>query len=156
VVTPLAATAHPLMTFSNELYDHETYRRIPFVCGRGGVGFAALFPELPNPSFVIDPRDMPRYHALCTMAGNFTTLLWAKAFEDFEGRLRLPRETLYPYLERVAANLAASSAPLTGPLARGDLATVGRHLEALDGDPYGEVYRAFVAAHGTEPRGNGS
>jgi predicted short-subunit dehydrogenase-like oxidoreductase (DUF2520 family) len=152
VVTPRASGVHPLMTFSDELYDRETYRRIPFVCGRGGVPFATLFSDLPNPHFVVDAELMPLYHALCTMAGNFTTLLWSKAFADFERRLELPREVLYPYLERVAANLTDVSAPLTGPLARGDQKTIDRHLKTLDEDPYGEVYRAFVAAHGTELR----
>jgi predicted short-subunit dehydrogenase-like oxidoreductase (DUF2520 family) len=153
VVTPLASGAHPLMSFSDELYDLETYRRIPFVCSRGGEPFATLFPDLVNPHFIIEAEHMPVYHALCTMAGNFTTLLWTKAFEEFE-RLLLPREILYPYLERVAANLEGSPSPLTGPLARGDRNTMNRHLEVLGGDAYGDVYRAFVAAHGTDLRRN--
>ena len=80
------------------------------------------------------------------MAGNFSTLLWSKAFTDFEQRLGLPASVLHPYLESITANLEGSDAPLTGPLARGDVATVERHLDALDGDPYAGVYRAFVDA----------
>ena len=67
-----------------------------FVCERGGATFTDLFPELANPHVVIDPADKPLYHAICTMAGNFTTLLWLRAYEVFEGKLELPRSILFP------------------------------------------------------------
>jgi predicted short-subunit dehydrogenase-like oxidoreductase (DUF2520 family) len=147
LVTPLATGVHPLMSFGDELYEPDRYRRIPFVCDRGAAPFAALFPRLSNPHFEIDPAQRPLYHALCAMAGNFTTLLWQHAFATFEGRLSLPRSVLYPYLEQVASNLVRSASPLTGPLARGDHRTIERHLEALEGDPFRAVYSSFVAAH---------
>jgi predicted short-subunit dehydrogenase-like oxidoreductase (DUF2520 family) len=147
LVTPLATGVHPLMSFGDELYEPDRYRRIPFVCDRGGRPFEELFPQLPNPHFTIDPASRPLYHALCAMAGNFTTLLWQHAFAAFEGRLSLPRSVLYPYLEQVASNLQRSALPLTGPLARGDHRTIERHLEALEGDPFRAVYSSFVAAH---------
>jgi hypothetical protein len=81
------------------------------------------------------------------MGGNFTTLLWRKVFEDAERRLGLERELFYPYLEQVTRNLVSSPDPLTGPLSRGDERTVTRHLDALGGDPFAEVYRAFVNAY---------
>ena len=74
-------------------------------------------------------------------------MLWAKAFDDFEHRLGLPREVLEPYLERTRLNIAVSGRDaLTGSLARGDRRTVERDLRALEGDPYHEVYRAFIGA----------
>jgi predicted short-subunit dehydrogenase-like oxidoreductase (DUF2520 family) len=152
VVSARAAGLHPLMAFSDELYDHRTYRRIPFVGERGRLTFAEIFPDLPNPHFQIDAEAKPVYHALASMAGNFSTLLWSKAFTDFEDRLGLPASVLHPYLERITANLERSASPLTGPLARGDAATVERHLGALDGDPYAGVYRAFVEAFGETAR----
>jgi len=145
--TPLAIGVHPLMTFGDELYGHAEYRRMAFVCDRGALPFEELFPRLANPHFAIEPADRPLYHALCAMAGNFTTLLWQHAFAAFEGRLSLPRSVLYPYLEQVASNLERSASPLTGPLARGDCRTIERHLEALEGDPFHAVYESFVAAH---------
>ena len=143
--TPLAEGAHPLMAFGPELYDLDTYRRVPFVCERGRRAFAELFPGLDNPSFAVDPEDKALYHALCVLAGNGSTLLWRRAFAGFE-RLGLPREALLPYLERVAANLAVSDDPLTGPLARGDRRTIERNLDALGGDPYRAVYRTLADA----------
>jgi hypothetical protein len=139
--------AHPLMTFGPELYDLETYRSIPFITERGGARFEDLFPGLVNPSWAIDRELKPLYHALCVLAGNCTTLLWAKAMGDFESRLGLPGEALRPYLERTFRNVAASGgAALTGPLARRDQGTVERDLEALADDPFAPVYRAFAEA----------
>jgi predicted short-subunit dehydrogenase-like oxidoreductase (DUF2520 family) len=141
--------AHPLMTFSNELYDLETYRRIPFVLERGGATLAELLPGLTNPSFELDANRKGLYHALCAMSGNFTILLWEKVFAEFEAKLGLPRSILVPYLEQVTENLSASppgKSVLTGPLVRGDYAVVEKHLKELKHDPYEGVYRAFVAA----------
>lgn len=139
---------HPLMTFGPEPYDLPTYRSIPFVGEVGGAAFAEVFPGLPNPWFVIAPELKPLYHALCVLAGNFSTLLWAKAMDGFETRLGLPGEALRPFLERTAANtLEHRAAALTGSLARGDEGTVRRDLAALAGDPYHEVYLAFADAH---------
>ena len=137
---------HPLMTFGRETYDLETYRSIPFIEERGGHGFQEIFPLLKNPSWAIDPELKPLYHALCVLAGNFSTLLWSKAIDDFERRLELPREALLPYLTATIENTARNGREaLTGPLARGDAVTVERNLRALEGDPFAGVYRAFVA-----------
>jgi predicted short-subunit dehydrogenase-like oxidoreductase (DUF2520 family) len=151
VVSELADSAHPLMTFGDQLYSHATYRRIPFFCDAGRRSFPELFPELPNPHYQIEPGLKPLYHALASMAGNFTTLLWQKAFHEFPLRLGVPRSALYPYLEQIMLNLESSPEPLSGPLARGDGGTVARHLEVLEGDPFEGVYRAFVEAHRSDP-----
>jgi predicted short-subunit dehydrogenase-like oxidoreductase (DUF2520 family) len=147
LTTPLAECAHPLMLFGEELYDLDTYRRIPFVCERGRRPFPELFPELSNPFAVIAPEHKPLYHALCVIGGNFTTLLWQKVLGDGAQRLGLDRELFYPYMEQVVRNLEGSGDPLTGPLARGDWRTVERHLRALAGDPFRQVYEAFVEAY---------
>ena len=136
---------HPLMTFGPDPYPLETYRTIPFVEERGGLGFREIFPELVNPCWSLDPELKPLYHALCVLGGNFTTLLWARAFDAFERQLDLPREALIPFLERTAANTIKSGRDaLTGSLARGDLGTARRDLRAMEGDPYEHVFRAFT------------
>ncbi len=142
--------AHPLMTFADELYDLETYRQIPFVIERGGPRFEELLPGLKNKFYELDPDKKGLYHALCSLSGNFTVMLWEKVFREFENKLGLPKEVLVPYLQRTAANLAQSpkeKSVLTGPLVRGDQATIERHLSVLSGDPYRKIYAAFVAAH---------
>ncbi len=151
ISTPLAESAHPLMCFGTDLYELATYRRIPFVCDAGRQTFGQLFPELRNPHVEIDPASRALYHALCSMGGNFTTLLWQKVFAASEATLGLDRSVFFPFLEQVARNLTTNCAPLTGPLARGDDSTIDRHLQALEGDPFEAVYRAFVSAFHSDP-----
>lgn len=148
LVTSAAHAAHPLMTFGPELYDLEIYRRIPFILDVGGPSFTELFPFLDNPSFTIPAADRPRYHALCVMAGNFSTLLWQKLFDDLESDFGIPHSAAHPYLARAAANLQTDAGrALTGPLMRGDVATIEANLAALEGDPFHDIYQSFVRAH---------
>jgi 2-dehydropantoate 2-reductase len=104
-------------------------------------------PGLAEPPFFIEPERRPRYHALCVLAGNFTTLLWKKLFFELDREFGIAREHTLPYLESVTRGLAGKGAPLSGPLSRGDHATLQRNLEALKDDPFEEVYQAFVSAY---------
>lgn len=146
-----AAGLHPLMTFGPEPYTLETYRSIPFVTEQGATGFSEIFPTLVNPSWEIDISLKPLYHALCVMAGNFATLLWSKAFQDFESRLGLPRQILRPYLSQTLENtLRNGGKALTGPLARGDRVTARQNIAALGNDSYAGLYRAFAKSYGMQ------
>lgn len=143
---PGVAGAHPLMTFADEPYELDTYRRIPFVVEEGHA-FGDLLPGLPNPHFPLPARDRAAYHALCVMAGNFPQMLW-RAAADGLSELGLPPELLGPYIEQAARNAAhGQGEALTGPLARGDTATVRRNLDALGTSPRAALYRAFVRFH---------
>ena len=140
---PGIAGAHPLMTFGDQLYDPEQYRRVPFIVERG-YRFEDLLPGLPNPHREIAPESKARYHALCVMAGNFSQLLWDAVAARFEG-MDLPPALLAPYLRQVTENFIATRASaLTGPLSRGDRATIERNLGALAGDRLQGLYRAFL------------
>jgi predicted short-subunit dehydrogenase-like oxidoreductase (DUF2520 family) len=141
---PGIAGAHPLMTFSDDLYELETYRSVPFVV-EAGHSFEDLFPGLPNPHFSINVEDKARYHAMCVMAGNFSQVLWQGISERFEQQFDLPAGSLHPYLKRVAGNfIEAPKAALTGPLIRGDQQTIEKNIQSLDGDPLQDLYRAYV------------
>lgn len=142
--TTLAESAHPLMAFTNELYDLETYKQIPFVTEKGRKSFKELFPELKNTSFEIEPDLKPLYHAWCVMSGNFTTILWQRFFEVFEKQLNIDKKYSFPYLKMIFENLMKSNSPLTGPLARGDKKVIEKNLLALQDEPFAEIYRSFV------------
>ena len=138
------AGAHPLMTFTDRLYELDTYRKVPFIL-EAGSSFAQLFPGLTNPHFVIGVEDKARYHAMCVMAGNFSQLLWKGISDRFERQFDLPAATLQPYLKQVTENfIQAPESSLTGPLTRSDQQTIDRNLLSLDGDPLQELYAAFV------------
>lgn len=141
---PGVAGAHPLMTFSGQLYPLETYQRVPFVMEPGS-SFTYLFPGLSNPNFEVGAKDKSRYHAMCVMAGNFPQLLWKVISDRFEQELDLPAAALQPYLRQLAENfIATPSSALTGPLTRGDAKTIERNLDSLQGDPLQDLYTAFM------------
>jgi 2-dehydropantoate 2-reductase len=148
LVTPAAECAHPLMTFGPDLYDLATYQGIPFVLDAGGTPLHALVPGLPNPSFTIAASGRPAYHAHCVMAGNFSILLWLELFDHLERRLGIPPAAAHPFLMQTAKNLIADGRrALTGPLVRGDAATIAANLAAIEGDPFHDVYSAFARAY---------
>ncbi|MDH5803652.1 MAG: DUF2520 domain-containing protein [Gemmatimonadota bacterium] len=152
IVSERAVGMHPLSTFGPQLYDLETYKRIPFVCEKGSPDFRDIFPYLENPTFSIATDDKPLYHAVSVMAGNFTVHLWNKLFETFSTDLDLPAEIAIPYLEQVCRNIARNpGTESTGPIARRDRGTISKNLEALGTDPFGEVYRAMVTAVSPQP-----
>jgi predicted short-subunit dehydrogenase-like oxidoreductase (DUF2520 family) len=136
--------AHPLMTFSYTLYDKYFYPEIPFVTERGQPNFQKLFPELKNPSYQIYAHQKAYYHALCTMAGNFATLLWSGVTPNVKS-LGLPKEILNPYILQVTKNFMSSGEnSLTGPLARGDKKTIHEHLNALQDTDLQPLYYSFL------------
>jgi predicted short-subunit dehydrogenase-like oxidoreductase (DUF2520 family) len=147
MTVPGVTGMHPLCTFGPELYDRETYERIPFICDADGARFDAVFPTLPNSNYPIPQAVKARYHAGAVLAGNASTALWLKFFAMLE-ELDIPREAAQTYLEQTCRNLVtvAPEAVLTGPVARRDAATVRANLAALSGDPFADVYRAFVDA----------
>jgi predicted short-subunit dehydrogenase-like oxidoreductase (DUF2520 family) len=85
------------------------------------------------------PFDVPDearagYHAAAAIASNLLVALEESAAGLLErsGVDHPPRELLAPLVLRTAANWAERGPDaLTGPIARGDAATVERHLEAL-------------------------
>ena len=84
--------------------------------------------------FAIAEEDRAAYHAAASIASNFLVALEQSASELL-GRAGVddPRELLAPLVLRTAANWAEHGGEaLTGPIARGDMATISRHREALE------------------------
>lgn len=143
--TPLADSAHPLMTFSPEMLTLQQYECIPFVCENNRTPFAELFPQLNNPAFTIESQHKPLYHALCSLLGNYPALLWSLGIESFKKELGLPVSILEPFLLQTVKNtLLQGQRSLTGPLARGDQQTVALHIKALEDLQLRDAYENFV------------
>jgi hypothetical protein len=139
--------AHPLMTFGPNLESPPWYRQIPFVHD-AGVDFAEILPGVPNPSWPLSKERRALYHALCSLAGNSSFLLWQNIGNRFERELGLPRALLSPLLHQVVENAAQNQAGgFTGPVARGDWQTVGQHLTALKNlhPDLLKVYHSYLA-----------
>ncbi len=135
---------HPLMTFSQDLYDIKTYQSIPFICDKG-IDFMALFPSLPNSAHHIDPSDRAYYHALCVIAGNFTQTLMQHTSHQMSEALQLPTEIIFPYLLQNTKNFIKNpSQAATGPIQRNDFITVNKNLKALKNNPLQDIYHTFI------------
>jgi predicted short-subunit dehydrogenase-like oxidoreductase (DUF2520 family) len=100
-------------------------------------------------SFSISSENKALYHAAAVMASPHLVSLFDLATEMLEAcglSKRKSREILAPLLASTVTNLKTANAPraLTGTFARGDIATVRRHLEALSGKELAaacEVYK---------------
>jgi 2-dehydropantoate 2-reductase len=140
--------AHPLMTFSETLYDLEKYQAIPFVLDHDAPEFAEILPGLPNQHVRLHKSLKPKYHALCVMSGNFSCLLWQKFFNTLEQEFDIPPSVAYPYLYQQTQNLlTCPGSALTGPLVRGDSITIEKNLAALESDPFQAVYKSFISCY---------
>lgn len=112
--------------FAIDASTQELYDRLAALALRLG-GWSARLPA----------EDRAAYHAAATMAGPLVVALISIAVRQFE-RAGLPAEqalkALLPYLAGTVRNLQAQGLPgaLIGPVRRGDVETVRRHLGALD------------------------
>jgi predicted short-subunit dehydrogenase-like oxidoreductase (DUF2520 family) len=84
--------------------------------------------------FDLADEQRAAYHAAAAIASNFLVALETSAAQLLErAGVADARDKLAPLVLRSAANWAErGEAALTGPIARGDNATVARHLEALN------------------------
>jgi predicted short-subunit dehydrogenase-like oxidoreductase (DUF2520 family) len=125
---------HPLQTFA----DGETaVSGTPAAIAgsdEAALSFARSLAEvLGMRPFEVPEESRAAYHAAAAMASNLLVALEESAAELAERvGIEDARELLAPLVLRAAANWAERGpAALTGPIARGDRATVERHREAL-------------------------
>lgn len=146
--TPLAFQLHPLMTFSHELYDLETYESMSFVSTTHTPPLEKILPELRNAHYYIPEGKESLYHALCVLSGNGTTLLWQTVLEQFEKTLSIPAQALWPYLEQIVFNLQKNpQSALTGPWVRNDQKTIQKNEHALQSSSLASLYHSFQGVY---------
>jgi predicted short-subunit dehydrogenase-like oxidoreductase (DUF2520 family) len=128
---------HPLQTIT-----HEDPELIGAWCAVNGTdaearGLAgALARRLGMQSFEVSDRSRAAYHAAASMASNFLIALEESAVQLIErAGVEDGRAALGPLVLRSATNWSErGAAALTGPIGRGDEATVERHLAAIDAE----------------------
>lgn len=143
-------SVHPLLAVSDrygsyrELPDalftiEGSKERLPDIC--------ALLSACKCRFQVIDAKDKVRYHAAAVMASNLVvsladcaiSLLAGCGFSEEDARAALS-PLMKGNLDAVLSK--GPAAALTGPIERGDIGTVKKHLDALADDPgIREVYR---------------
>lgn len=103
--------------------------------------------------FAIPAANRARYHASAVLASNAVVALFDLAVELFArstGQTRVRAEAaLGPLFASAAANIVSRGIPgaLSGPVARGDLPTIERHLRALRRVP-APIRRAYEVLSG--------
>lgn len=144
-------SAHPLYTFTQELYALDKYLKVPFIIEENSLLFEQLLPGLSNTAHYIPGNLKAYYHAICVLSANFTCILWKKFFNELPNTLGLKSDVGLPYLKQTFENLINNpQGALTGPLARNDEKTIFANMQALKDDPFGQVYEAFVKAFNEE------
>jgi len=148
---PLRAAFHPLVSVPDvehgrdRLLD-EAWFALAASDDRSMAMVISLVASLGGHSFVIADENRASYHAAAAVVSNHLVALLAQGQRiaqqsgaPFEAFLQLIRSTL-DNVEEVGP-----AAALTGPVARGDWATVDRHREAIDPSER-ELYDALVIA----------
>ncbi len=133
--------AHPLMTFSENIYSDDVYSKIQFAI----TGFEKLSDAMPafeNSCFQISAADKPLYHALCVVAGNFPQMLWSEVSKICTEK-NIPFSAFEIYLQQITQNfIFEGSDALTGPFVRCDLLTIEKNISALP-QPLKNIYSQF-------------
>jgi predicted short-subunit dehydrogenase-like oxidoreductase (DUF2520 family) len=147
------ASVHPMMTFVRG--SQPSLRGVPFAMEGDAVAVQAsrrLVRDLGGQAYSIAKKDKAAYHAWGTFASPLLTALLATteqvAHAAGVGKKEATRRII-PILLQTLANYASCGAAgaFSGPIVRGDVETVGRHLRVLRDVPAArEVYIAMARA----------
>jgi len=141
---------HPILAVHDKESSYKNFTGAFFTI-EGDEAFRALADELltslGNPFDSIEASQKIRYHAASVMVSNLVCALAYEGMETFKacGLDKEFSESAWRSLFLGNAQNTASVGPvraLTGPIERGDTATVAKHLEALTGDAR-EIYLAL-------------
>jgi predicted short-subunit dehydrogenase-like oxidoreductase (DUF2520 family) len=105
--------------------------------------------DLGGESFIIDSQHKALYHAAALTASPHMTALFDIALEMFSVcglRPSRARQILLPLVQSTVANLASQdpARALTGTFKRGDVATVRKHLDALEAANLPQALAAYI------------
>jgi predicted short-subunit dehydrogenase-like oxidoreductase (DUF2520 family) len=146
-------SVHPLMTFVRD--SRPSLAGVSFAVEGDAAALRVarrLVKDLGGNTYTIRPEDKAAYHAWGTFASPLLTALLVTS-EQVAGlagvRPASARRRMLPILHQTLENYAEFGAArgFSGPIMRGDLATLARHLRALRGEPAArEVYLALARA----------
>ena len=126
---------HPLQTLPDDHADLSGAACAVSGSNEAALALATTLAErLGMKPFAVADADRAAYHAAASLASNFLVTLEESASTLLASSgIEQPRELLGPLVERTAATWRARGREaLTGPIARGDEATVERHRRALE------------------------
>lgn len=132
---PRVASVHPLVSLPDPELGAQRLRGAWFAVAGEEATTGALVDALDGRSVAVADEDRVRYHAGAAIAANHLVALLGQV-ERIADSIGVPLEAYLDLARGALDNVAAVGAhdALTGPVARGDWATVVRHLEALPED----------------------
>ncbi|HEY5153172.1 MAG TPA: DUF2520 domain-containing protein, partial [Acidimicrobiales bacterium] len=135
---PLRAAVHPLVALPSPELGAERLTAGAWFAIAGSEPAARevverVVSDLGGRSFEVADGDRAAYHAAAVIASNHVVALLGQA-ERVAASVGIPFEAYLDLVRATVDNVAAlgPAAALTGPAARGDQATIDRHLAALD------------------------
>ena len=147
------ASVHPLMTFVRG--SRPSLANVPFAIEGDAKAVRvarAIVNDVNGIAYPIHKADKAAYHAWGTFASPLFTALLATA-EQVAGvagvKPQAARKRMIPILLQTLANYASFGAPaaFSGPIVRGDVETVKKHLKVLKNRPTErDVYKAIARA----------
>ena len=134
---------HPLVSLPSPDLGAERLRGAWFAVA-GDPGVDSLVKALGGRSFPIDDDSRPLYHAAAVISSNHLVALLGQA-ERVAAVAGVPLEVMLDLARDTLDNVRrlGPAAALTGPAARGDDATIARHLKALPAEERA-AYEALV------------
>lgn len=147
------ASVHPMMTFVAGA--SPSLAGVPFAIEGDAAAVRAsraIVKDLGGKAYAIRRQDKVAYHAWGTFASPLLTALLATTEHVAAAagvNRREAKQRMLPILQQTLANYAALDAAgaFSGPIARGDVETIRRHLHVLGTVPAeGEVYAALAKA----------
>lgn len=132
-------TLHPLVSFADARVAVEGLREVAFGIEGDELARAVakkIVRSLQARAVILDAENLPLYHAGAVMASNYVVAL-ADTAQSLLIKAGVPADqalpVLIPLLSSVVQNLAHVGLPgaLTGPVERGDVSVVERHLKTL-------------------------
>ncbi|MGP0017590.1 MAG: Rossmann-like and DUF2520 domain-containing protein [Candidatus Sulfotelmatobacter sp.] len=146
------ASVHPLMTFVRG--SRPSFAGVSFAVEGDAAAVRVarrVVREVGGRAYSIRKKDKAAYHAWGTFASPLFTALLATGEQvaALAGvNRKAAKQRMIPILLQTLANYAAlgPAGGFSGPIVRGDVDTVKRHLRVLRGTPAAEVYSALVRA----------
>lgn len=138
------ASLHPLTSLPDPEVGAERLRSGCSFAVDGDELVAQIVCSLGGRAFRVAPEDRVVYHAAAAIAANHLVALMGQV-ERVAAQAGLPLDAYLDLAEQTLANVRrlGPAAALTGPVARGDWATVARHLAALPPEE-APAYRAMA------------
>ena len=141
---------HPAMTFTGTAGDLPRLAGVTWACtydDRSSDLAHSLVRDLGGRPVDLDEDDRPHYHAALSHASNFLAVLQAQAADVLRSvGVTDPTAMLGPLVRSALANALLDEPAYTGPISRGDAATIHTHLAAFDDPDTRLTYAALSTA----------